>query len=113
MTSRLTGPRAVRSLLVLATVALATILVPASGSGQVLTSLLGRADAVGPGQSPQIPEFGTASESVLVIGAETFQLVEGTENLVDTFNSGRSCGAVGVQGVCAWLATVNLPSGAL
>jgi hypothetical protein len=113
MTSRLTGPRAVRTFLVLAAVVLATILVPASGFGQILTSILGRADAVGPQPSPGAPEFGTASESVLVIGGDAFELVEGTESPVNLDNTGRTCEVVGGTGVCAWIATVNLPSGAL
>jgi hypothetical protein len=97
---------------VLGIVALATILVPAAGSGQLLNTIL-RADAAGAPPSPDVPTFGSTVESLLVIGADQFALIEGTEYPTDAFNSGRACQVAGVQGVCAYLATVNLPSGAL
>ena len=113
MTSAFRAPRAVRTLLVLGATAIATIAIPASSSGQFL-SFLGRPDAVGPQQSPQIPEFGTTSESVLVIGADAFELALGTEFLPNGDNSGRACATgAGPSLVCAYIATVSLPSGAL
>ena len=112
MHSRFPVPPTRRTLLVLGIAILATILVPASGFGQLLSTLLS-ADAVGAQPSTDSPKFGTGIESILVIGADQFALVGGTEYPTDTFNSGRACQVAGVQGVCVYLATVNLPSGAL
>ena len=113
MTSRLMAPRPVRTLLVLGAAALATIAIPASSFGQFL-SFLGRPDAVGPQPSPEIPDFGTASESVLVIGADAFELALGTEFLPNGDNTGRTCATgAGPDLVCAYIATVSLPTGAL
>jgi hypothetical protein len=112
MNSRLAGPPPGRTLLVLGIVVLATILVPASGFGQFLSTILSSGTA-GPPPSG-IPMFGTGSESVLVIGADAFELTLGTENLPDGLNSGRSCSVgLGPDDVCVFIATVNLSSGAL
>ena len=108
MNSRLLGPRAGRTLLVFGIVVLATILVPASGFGQFL-NILGRADAVGPQDAPDTPMFGTGSESVLVIGADSFELIQGFENAPDSNTTERTCASA----PCVLIATVSLPSGAL
>jgi hypothetical protein len=103
----------VRPLLVLGAVLLASTVAPASGFAQFL-DFLGRADAVASQPSPQVPEFGTGSESILVIGADSFEMLLGTEFLPNGDNTGRTCQVgLGASFVCVYLATVNLPSGAL
>ncbi|HTY42664.1 MAG TPA: S-layer homology domain-containing protein [Thermoanaerobaculia bacterium] len=113
MNAGLSVPRPGRTLLVLGIVVVATIVLPAPGSGQLLSTLLGRTDLVGPGASPEAPSYGTASESLLVIGADAFELASGAENPPDLDNTGRTCAVAGSQGSCVFLATINLSSGAL
>jgi S-layer homology domain len=103
-----------RTDLVLGIVVLATILLPAPGVGQLLNTLLGRADVVGPAPSQGTPMFGTGSESVLVIGADSFELTLGSENLPNGDNTGRTCAVGGGADLaCVYIATVSLSSGAL
>ena len=63
------------------------------------------ASSVAVGQSPG---FGTASESVLLIGSEQFQLVQGNEDIVDLGTMSRTC-----FDTCVFVATPTLPTGAI
>jgi len=88
-------------------VGLSTLLISQAVSAQSL-NLFGRADAVQT-QPSQHPEFGTASESILLIGEDAFQLVDDTEGPFTETTASRTCAGAN----CIFIATPTLPSGAL
>jgi len=88
-------------------IGLAAILVSGSSLAQSL-NLRARKDAISPTRADR-PDFGTSSESILLMGADSFQLVDGTEGTIDDVTTSRICAAGG----CIFIATPSLPSGAL
>jgi hypothetical protein len=100
------GPRTI-ALVVSFIVGLSALLISEPVSAQSL-KLFGRGDAV-QAQSASHPEFGTASESILLIGEDAFQLVSDTEGPFAETLASRTCSGTD----CIFIATPTLPSGAL
>jgi hypothetical protein len=63
-------------------------------------------------ETPDVEEFGTATDSVVTVTSGDFYFFAGTEAAFNLATGVRSCGAVGPGGFCGWTAGVHLPTGA-